>query len=86
MSSRPLLSGCNRQLYGTVAPGRNATAAPQGGIVQRGRLVVEAQGSHFVAFEADEAGKPRHAVLMVGKTAEEAEERLKTWLAALARG
>jgi len=54
--------------------------------VQRGRIVVEAQGSHFVAFEADEAGKPRHAVLMVGKTAEEAEQRLKNWLAALARG
>ena len=53
--------------------------------MQKGRIVVEAQGSHFVAFEADEAGNPRHAVLMVGKTAEEAEERLKAWLATAAR-
>lgn len=54
--------------------------------MQTGQIVVEVQGSHFVAWEADEAGHPRHAILMVGKTAEEAEERLKAWLAARERG
>jgi hypothetical protein len=73
-------------LYGTPAPGRNETDADAGGIVQKGQIVVEARGSHFVAWEADEAGRPREAILMVGQTAEEAEERLKTWLAARAQG
>lgn len=46
------------------------------------RIVVEARGPHFVAWVEDEAGRPRDALLMVGRTAEEAEARLRQWLAA----
>lgn len=50
--------------------------------MQRGNIVVEQRGSHFVAWETDAGGKPRANVLMVGRTAEEAEARLKEWFAA----
>jgi hypothetical protein len=49
--------------------------------MDRAKVVVEQRGSHFVAWAADEAGKPRGTVLMVGRTAEEAEARLSAWWA-----
>jgi hypothetical protein len=47
--------------------------------MDRGQVVVEQRGSHCVAWERGADGKPCHAVLMVGKTAEEAEARLRAW-------
>jgi hypothetical protein len=49
--------------------------------MQSEQIVVEQRGSHFVAWGRDEAGKPVGSVLMVGRTAEEAEARLREWLA-----
>jgi glycogen synthase len=49
--------------------------------MDRASVVVEQRGSHFVAWVADEAGKPRGTVLMVGQSAEEAEARLSAWWA-----
>ena len=49
--------------------------------MDRAKVVVEQRGSHFVAWVADEAGKPRGTVLMVGRTAEEAGARLSAWWA-----
>jgi hypothetical protein len=45
------------------------------------QIVVQASGPHFVAWVKAENGAPRDAVLMVGRTAEEAEARLRAWLA-----
>ena len=45
-------------------------------------VVVEARGSHFVAWAREASGKPREAVLMVGQSAEEAEARLRAWFEA----
>jgi hypothetical protein len=47
--------------------------------MDRGKVVVEQRGSHFIAWETDESGKTRGAVLMVGQSAEEAEARLRAW-------
>ena len=47
-----------------------------------GPVVVEQQGSHHVAWMRAENGQPHRAVLMVGKTPEEAEARLRAWFAA----
>jgi hypothetical protein len=44
-----------------------------------GPVVVEQKGSHFVAWVRAEDGSARKALLMVGKTAEEAEARLRAW-------
>lgn len=44
-------------------------------------VVVEARGPHFVAWVQADNGAPRDAMLMVGRTAEEAEARLRAWLA-----
>ena len=52
--------------------------------MELGRVVVEPRGSHFIAW-IDENGKPRGTVLMVGRTAEEAEARLRAWWAERAR-
>ncbi len=53
--------------------------------MEKGRIVVEGRGSHFVAWEADESGRPRFAVVMVGQSAEEAEARFAAWREAQAR-
>jgi hypothetical protein len=45
------------------------------------QIVVEARGPHYVAWVRTDSGAPRDAVLMVGRTAEEAEARLRAWLA-----
>lgn len=47
--------------------------------MERGKVVVEPRGSHFIAWMTDESGRTRGPVLMVGQTAEEAEARLRTW-------
>jgi hypothetical protein len=39
----------------------------------------EARGPHWVAWVADAAGKPEGAVVLVGETREEAEERARRW-------
>lgn len=44
-------------------------------------IVVEMRGSHFVATVRADEGRTRPPVVMVGKTAEEAEARLQAWLA-----
>lgn len=45
-------------------------------------VVVEQRGSHFVALVAEADGRPRPAIVMVGRTSEEAESRLRAWLSA----
>jgi hypothetical protein len=54
--------------------GRKGTAVSE-------QIVVEARGPHFVAWVKADNGTPRDSVLMVGRTAEEAEARLRAWLA-----
>jgi hypothetical protein len=39
----------------------------------------EARGPHWVAWVADANGKPEGAVILVGETREEAEERARQW-------
>jgi hypothetical protein len=39
----------------------------------------EARGPHWIAWVADENGKPRGSVVLVGQTREEAETRAKDW-------
>jgi hypothetical protein len=39
----------------------------------------EPRGPHWVAWVADANGKPEGAVVLVGKTQEEAEERARKW-------
>jgi hypothetical protein len=39
----------------------------------------EARGPHWIAWVADENGKPEQSVVLVGMTREEAEERAKRW-------
>ena len=39
----------------------------------------EARGPHWVAWVADTNGKPEGAVVLVGETREEAEERARQW-------
>ena len=46
----------------------------------------EARGPHWVAWIADENGKPRGSVILVGETREEAEERARAWEESRARG
>ena len=46
------------------------------------QVVVEQQGSHYVARMRTEDGKAKRSLLMVGQTAEEAEARLRAWFAA----
>ena len=43
------------------------------------RVRSEARGPHWVAWIADENGKPEGSVVIVGETQEEAEERAKRW-------
>jgi hypothetical protein len=54
--------------------------------MDRSNVVVQQYGSHYVAWETDAAGKPRGCVLMVGKSPEEAETRLRAWWASGQRG
>ena len=44
-----------------------------------GRVQSEARGGHWVAWIAGADGKPQGAVVLVGETREEAEERAKAW-------
>lgn len=53
--------------------------APNGQDMSIGPIVVEQKGSHFVAWVRGEDGHARRAMLVVGKTAEEAEARLRAW-------
>lgn len=46
----------------------------------------EARGPHWVAWVADANGKPEGAVILVGETREEAEERARAWAEARTRG
>jgi hypothetical protein len=39
----------------------------------------EARGPHWVAWVADENGKPKESVVLVGATKEEAEARARQW-------
>ena len=39
----------------------------------------ESHGPHWVAWIPDAAGKPSGSVVLVGKTREEAEERVRQW-------
>jgi hypothetical protein len=51
-----------------------------------GEVRSEARGSHWLAWVGPPAGPGREQpVVMVGTTREEAEERLRVWLAARAR-
>ena len=44
-----------------------------------GTIRSEARGGHWIAWVADAQGKPHLAVVLVGLTQEEAEERVKQW-------
>jgi len=46
----------------------------------------EARGPHWVAWVADSNGKPEGAVVLVGGTREEAEERARAWAESRTRG
>jgi len=39
----------------------------------------EARGPHWIAWVADENGKPRGSIVLVGQTREEAEARARAW-------
>ena len=39
----------------------------------------EARGPHWVAWIADENGKPKGSIVVVGATREEAEDRVRQW-------
>lgn len=39
----------------------------------------EARGPHWIAWVADQNGKPLDSVVLVGQTREEAETRAKEW-------
>jgi hypothetical protein len=39
----------------------------------------EARGPHWIAWVADQAGKPLGSVVIVGQTREEAEANAKEW-------
>lgn len=39
----------------------------------------EQRGPHWIAWVADESGKPLESVVLVGQTREEAESRAKAW-------
>jgi hypothetical protein len=39
----------------------------------------EPRGPHWIAWVADENGRPEQSVVLVGLTREEAEERAKRW-------
>jgi hypothetical protein len=39
----------------------------------------EARGPHWIAWIADENGKPAGSVVLVGQTQEEAERRARLW-------
>lgn len=49
------------------------------------RIRSEARGPHWVAWVADAAGKPKDAVVLVGESQEEAEERARAWAVRNAR-
>ena len=44
-----------------------------------GNIRSEARGPHWVAWVPDANGKPLNAVVLVGETQEEAEERARKW-------
>ena len=46
----------------------------------------EARGPHWIAWVPDEKGKPKGAVVLVGRTREEAEDRARLWAQASAAG
>ena len=39
----------------------------------------EARGPHWVAWVADANGKPLNAIVLVGETQKEAEQRARAW-------
>jgi len=39
----------------------------------------EARGPHWIAWIADQAGKPLGSVVIVGQTREEAEQKAREW-------
>jgi hypothetical protein len=39
----------------------------------------EARGPHWIAWIADENGKPKGSIVLVGQTREEAEARAREW-------
>lgn len=41
----------------------------------------EARGRHWVAWVADESGKPLNSVVLVAESQEEAERRARAWAA-----
>jgi hypothetical protein len=43
------------------------------------RIRSEERGRHWVAWVADAGGGPRQSVVVVGRTREEAEERVRKW-------
>jgi hypothetical protein len=45
----------------------------------------EARGPHWVAWIADENGKPQGSVVLVGETQAEAEDRARAWEESRAR-
>ena len=61
---------------------RERAGAPARKIMSTAQVVVEQQGSHYVAWMRAEDGKPKRSVVMVGQTAGEAEARLRAWFAA----
>lgn len=44
-----------------------------------GEIRSEARGPHWIAWVADESGKPQQSIVLVGQTREEAEARAKEW-------
>jgi hypothetical protein len=44
-----------------------------------GDICSEARGPHWIAWVADENGRPRGSIVLVGRTREEAEERARQW-------
>jgi hypothetical protein len=44
-----------------------------------GDIRSEARGPHWIAWVADEHGKPQGSIVLVGQTREEAEARAKEW-------
>lgn len=45
----------------------------------------EPRGRHWVAWIADENGKPLNSVVLVGETQEEAERKARAWAAPAGR-
>jgi hypothetical protein len=39
----------------------------------------EQRGPHWIAWVPDSGGKPQHAIVLVGRTRDEAESRAREW-------